>query len=125
MGLHLMGAIIGDISGSWYEFRNIKKRPDSLVTPRDFFTDDSVLTIAVAHGMVSAFSKIDRSQLAQSPDAQRCVKDEVTTSLWQFAQQYPDAGYGRTFVHWFADAAAGRGAEPYNSWGTPKGLCIS
>lgn len=125
MGLHLMGAIIGDISGSWYEFRNIKKRPDSLVTPRDFFTDDSVLTIAVAHGMVSAFSKIDRSQLAQSPDAQRCVKDEVTTSLWQFAQQYPDAGYGKTFVHWFADAVAGRGAEPYNSWGNGSAMRVS
>lgn len=125
MGLHLMGAIIGDISGSWYEFRNIKKRPDSLVIPRDFFTDDSVLTIAVAHGMVSAFSKIDRSQLAQSLDAQRCVKDEVTTSLWQFAQRYPDAGYGRTFVHWFADAAAGRGAEPYNSWGNGSAMRVS
>ena len=125
MGLHLMGAIIGDISGSWYEFRNLKQRPESLVTPRDFFTDDSVLTIAVARGMINGFSKIDRSLLAQNANAQRCLKNEVTTSLWQFAQRYPDAGYGRTFVHWFADAAAGRGAEPYNSWGNGSAMRVS
>lgn len=125
MGLHLMGALIGDISGSWYEFRNLKQRPDRLVTPRDFFTDDSVLTLAVAHGMVEAFHKVDRSRLLQDLNAQNVLKADVTKSLWQFAQRYPDAGYGRTFIRWYQDAAAGRSAEPYNSWGNGSAMRVS
>lgn len=117
MALHLMGAVIGDISGSWYEFRDFKERPEQLVTQRDFFTDDSVLTIAVARGMIDAFQTVDRALLPQSPDAQRQVKEEVTQSLWQFAQRYPDRGYGNTFIRWYTDAANGLGAAPYNSWG--------
>lgn len=125
MALHLMGAVIGDISGSWYEFRDFKERPEQLVTQRDFFTDDSVLTIAVARGMIDAFQTVDRALLPQSPDAQRQVKEEVTQSLWQFAQRYPDRGYGNTFIRWYTDASNGLGAAPYNSWGNGSAMRVS
>jgi ADP-ribosylglycohydrolase len=125
MKLHLMGAVTGDISGSWYEFRDFKARPETLILPRDFFTDDTVLTIAVAHGMIAGFRQIDRSQLAQSPEAQKIVRGEITRALWQFAQRYPDAGYGRTFYRWFRNAARGRRAKPYNSWGNGSAMRAS
>lgn len=125
MKLYLMGAILGDISGSWYEFRNVKQRPDRLITERDWFTDDSVLTIAVAHGMINGLQKIDRAQLIQDTKEQDIVKAEIVRSLWQFAQCYPNVGYGRTFIRWFTEAAAGKGAEPYNSWGNGSAMRVS
>lgn len=97
MALHLMGAVIGDISGSWYEFRDFKERPEQLVTQRDFFTDDSVLTIAVARGMIDAFQTVDRALLPQSPDAQRQVKEEVTQSLWAVCPALPRQGVRQHF----------------------------
>lgn len=125
MELHLIGAIIGDISGSWYEFRNFKQRPDTLITPRDRFTDDSVLTIAIARGMINGFQQIDRSQLAHNPQAQAILKAELTQSLCQFAQRYPDVGYGKTFIRWFTGAATGADAKPYHSWGNGSAMRVS
>lgn len=125
MELHLIGAIIGDISGSWYEFRNFKQRPDTLITSRDRFTDDSVLTIAIARGMLNGFQQIDRSQLPHDPQAQTILKSELTQSLCQFAQRYPDVGYGKTFIRWFTGAAAGAAAMPYNSWGNGSAMRVS
>lgn len=125
MGLHLMGAVTGDISGSWYEFREWKERPETLILPRDYFTDDSVLTIAVAHGMIAGLQQIDRSQLANDQEAQKIVRAEITRALWQFAMRYPDAGYGRTFYRWFRSAARRGKAKPYNSWGNGSAMRAS
>ena len=125
MGKRLMGAVIGDISGSWYEFSKYKGRPEKLILSRDRFTDDTVLTVAVGHGMVRAFRKVSRAGLAGDEAAQKTVRAEVTESLWRFAMRYPKAGYGRTFIKWFHDAAAGLGAEPYNSWGNGSAMRAS
>ena len=121
----MMGAIIGDISGSWYEFRTFKQRPDTLVMQRDFFTDDSVLTLAVAEGMLNGFEKVDRAALMQEEDAQATFRLEIAKSICAFAHRYPDAGYGRTFVHWYADAYERQVYEPYNSWGNGSAMRAS
>ena len=89
--MRLLGAVIGDISGSWYEFRGYKQRPDTLVTQRDFFTDDSVLTLAVAEGMMNGFEKVDRAKL-QDEDVQAAFRLEIVKSICEFAHRYPDAG---------------------------------
>ena len=47
----LLGAIIGDVIGSIYEFNNIKAKDFDLVSPYSQFTDDSVMTMAVAHAL--------------------------------------------------------------------------
>ena len=125
MGQRFMGAITGDIAGSWYEFRGYKGWPEELVLSRDFFTDDSVLTLAVAHGMLRAFEQVDRTTLAEDRQAQTVVRAELTESLWQFARRYPDAGYGRTFQQWYRHAARGRTAKPYNSWGNGSAMRAS
>ena len=49
----MLGAIIGDIAGSVYEFNNIKSEDFSLLEDRCFFTDDSVMTVAVAEALLN------------------------------------------------------------------------
>lgn len=122
--MRLLGAVIGDISGSWYEFRGYKQRPDTLVTQRDFFTDDSVLTLAVAEGMMNGFEKADRSKL-QDEDVQAAFRLEIVKSICEFAHRYPDAGYGNTFVRWYAEAYERQVYEPYNSWGNGSAMRAS
>ena len=122
--MRLLGAVIGDISGSWYEFRGYKQRPDTLVTQRDFFTDDSVLTLAVAEGMMNGFEKVDRARL-QDEDVQDAFRLEIVKSICEFAHRYPDAGYGNTFVRWYAEAYKRQVYEPYNSWGNGSAMRAS
>ena len=122
--MRLLGAVIGDISGSWYEFRGFKQRPAALVTQRDFFTDDSVLTLAVAEGMMNGFEKVDRARL-QDEDVQAAFRLEIVKSICEFAHRYPDAGYGNTFIRWYADAYERQVYEPYNSWGNGSAMRAS
>ena len=122
--MRLLGAVIGDISGSWYEFREFKKRPATLVTQRDFFTDDSVLTLAVAEGFMNGFEKVDRARL-QDKDVQAAFRLEIVKSICEFAHRYPDAGYGNTFIRWYADAYERQVYEPYNSWGNGSAMRAS
>ena len=122
--MRLLGAVIGDISGSWYEFRGFKQRPAALVTQRDFFTDDSVLTLAVAEGMMNGFEKVDRARL-QDEDVQAAFRLEIVKSICEFAHRYPDAGYGNTFIRWYAEAYKRQVYEPYNSWGNGSAMRAS
>ena len=122
--MRLLGAVIGDISGSWYEFRGYKQRPDTLVTQRDFFTDDSVLTLAVAEGMMNGFEKVDRAKL-QDEDVQAAFRLEIVKSICEFAHRYPDAGSGNTFVCWYVEAYKRQVYEPYNSWGNGSAMRAS
>lgn len=123
--MRLMGAAIGDISGSWYEFRNNKERPAHLITQRDRFTDDSVLTLAVARGMLNGFAQVSRSDLLRNEGAQAAFRLEIARSICAFAHRYPDVGYGNTFIHWYADAYQRQVYEPYNSWGNGSAMRAS
>ena len=123
--MRLLGAVIGDISGSWYEFRGFKQRPAALVTQRDFFTDDSVLTLAVAEGMMNGFEQVDRTKLMQDESAQNAFRLEIVKSICEFAHRYPDAGYGNTFLRWYVEAYERKVYQPYNSWGNGSAMRAS
>ncbi|MBL6985223.1 MAG: ADP-ribosylglycohydrolase family protein [Candidatus Thioglobus sp.] len=98
----MLGAIIGDVVGSVYEWNNIKHKDFSpLFSKRAFFTDDSVLTVAL-------MDAIDRSV---SYD---------TVMRWYYTQ-YPDAGYGRRFHHWCKYDTG----MAYNSWGNGSAMRTS
>lgn len=97
----MLGAITGDIIGSVYEARPTKSKDFPLFTDYSRFTDDTVLTVAVA----------------------RAILDEApyVESLKQFARRYPNAGYGASFYQWiFAPHS-----EPYNSWGNGSAMRVS
>ena len=97
----MIGAIAGDIIGSVYEWQNIKTKQFDLFRPDCFFTDDTVLTVALAE---SILMQTDYASLMK--DYYRC---------------YPGAGYGGLFHQW----AQAHDSEPYNSWGNGAAMRIS
>lgn len=120
-GLVMVGAMIGDIAGSEYEWANIKHMPGELITARSRFTDDTVLTYAVAAGMMEALGKVVRPGLCSDPAAQALVRDAVAAGLRSFYRRYPQAGYGRAFSAW----AQAPDAPPYGSWGNGSAMRVS
>jgi len=97
----MLGAIAGDIIGSVYEWNNIKSKEFELFSSRSFFTDDSVLTVALADALINGY---DFGQLMK-----------------QYYHRYPDAGYGGSFHKW----ASTPDTKPYNSWGNGSAMRTS
>ena len=97
----MLGAIAGDVIGSVYESRPIKRLDFPLFKPSSCFTDDTVLTIAIADAILN--------------------QKDYGTTLQSFGQAYPDAGYGGSFVEWIFAADI----QPYNSWGNGSAMRVS
>lgn len=97
----MIGAIAGDIIGSVYEADPIKTKDFPLFHPQCRFTDDSVLTIAVARAILT------------DTDYRRRV--------WEMGRRYPHAGYGGTFAGWLGSDDP----QPYNSWGNGAAMRVS
>ena len=97
----MIGAIAGDIIGSVYEWENIKTTEFDLFHPLVRFTDDTVLTVAVAEHL------LDGTSLAET--------------LKRYYRNYPHAGYGGLFHRW----ARSDDPEPYNSFGNGSAMRVS
>lgn len=97
----MIGAIAGDIIGSVYEANPTKSKNFPLFSARSRFTDDSVLTVAVADSILTG----------------RPYRDAV----WEMGRRYPRAGYGGTFISWLHSADP----QPYNSWGNGSAMRVS
>lgn len=97
----MIGAIAGDIVGSVYEWNNIKRKDFPLFGDRCFFTDDSILTVALADTIMTGTPYVD--------------------NLKKFYRWYPNGGYGGSFHVW----AQSTNSEPYNSWGNGAAMRIS
>lgn len=111
----MYGAILGDIIGSPYEFDRGSKTKDFPFFDRGAtFTDDSVMTIAVAEALMAA---ADRGVL----EDERAVKDVIIDSMHKWGRRYPDAGYGGRFYYWLRDGDR----RPYNSWGNGSAMRVS
>lgn len=94
----MLGAIVGDIVGSIYEFQNTKSTDFDLFTPWTNFTDDTVMTLAVAKWLVE-----DESHSLQG----------LVYYMQELGRKYPNAGYGGNFDAWLYR----ENPQPYNSWG--------
>ena len=107
----MLGAIIGDICGSTYEFHNVKKK-DQLVMFREgsIPTDDSVMTVAVAKALMDTYG-----------DRDAVIRTAIIDSMHYYGHLFPDAGYGGRFYDWLADSDR----RPYNSWGNGSGMRVS
>ena len=102
----MLGAIIGDVVGSRFEFNNIKSKHFKLVDKDSTFTDDSVLTIAVMDWLLHSSVKCNKT---------------ATEFLQKWARKYPNAGYGGMFYHWKDES----NPKPYNSCGNGSAMRIS
>ncbi len=108
----MYGAILGDIIGSPYEFdRGNKTKDFPLFSKHSEFTDDTVMTIAVADAFLDM-------QFAEDDDVTR---DRLVHYLRKWGKKYPNAGYGLRFSFWLRD----RYAAPYNSWGNGSAMRVS
>ena len=116
---HLIGAIVGDIVGSRFEWRNCKSKDFTFLVGRgegEFpccFTDDTVMTLAIADAIMRWREGGDTSYGALSSCA---IK-----SMQAFGRHYPHAGYGGAFRAWLRD----RNPLPYNSWGNGAAMRVS
>ena len=100
----MLGAIIGDIVGSVYEFDNIKTKDFELFKPDCRFTDDTVMTCAVAEAIMNGGSEKD-----------------FILSMKKYGRMYPHAGYGGRFRVWLRS----KDSEPYNSFGNGSAMLVS
>ena len=105
----MLGAIIGDIVGSRFEWNNIKTKEFEFLTYKCSPTDDSIMTLALAQAIL--VSKPDCSDL--SKNAVECMQ--------AVGRNYPDCGYGGKFRQWmFSD-----NPQPYNSFGNGAAMRVS
>ena len=100
----MLGAIIGDIVGSIYEFDNIKTKNFNLFTNEMFFTDDTVMTIAIADAIING-----------------AKPENFILSMKKWGGDYIDKSYGASFINWLKS----ENSEPYNSWGNGSAMRVS
>lgn len=105
----MLGAIIGDIVGSRFEWNNYRAKDFEFLTYKCFFTDDSVMSLAVAKAILN--SKKDHSDL--SANAIRYMQE--------IGRPYPDCGYGGSFYDWIY----AKDPKPYNSFGNGAAMRVS
>ncbi len=105
----MLGAIIGDIVGSRFEWRNIKSKEFDFLTRECIPTDDSVMTLALAQAIL--VSRADFSDLSEK--AVQCMQS--------VGRRYPNCGYGGRFRIWmFSD-----NPQPYGSFGNGAAMRVS
>jgi len=95
----MLGAACGDIAGSEYEFHNIKEKPEKLITEKSRFTDDTVMTCAVAEGLRHGLSVLPKGWM-NSEEAEALIFRSVQESMLEYGRRYPNAGYGASFSEW-------------------------
>ncbi|MBE6679928.1 MAG: ADP-ribosylglycohydrolase [Ruminococcaceae bacterium] len=106
----MLGAIIGDIIGSPYEFESDKTKDFMLFVPNCRPTDDSIMTIAVGCACVEA-------DCSDEDD----FKKKLAYRMRQLGRLYPDAGYGRKFYEWLITD----GAEAYGGYTNGSAMRVS
>lgn len=110
----MLGAIVGDVVGSAHEHRPVQERDFPLFTRTSSFTDDTVLTTAVASAILEARGAADGT--TSSPG-----EPDYALAILTFARQWPRAGYGGDFRAWMRSAHP----QPYGSWGNGSAMRVS
>ena len=106
----MYGAILGDIIGSPYEFdRSPKTKDFPLLSQACYYTDDSVMTIAVAEAFLDA------------PEDEDLIRARVIDAMRKWGRLYHDAGYGAYFCNWLAEDDP----QPYHSYGNGSAMRVS
>jgi type I restriction enzyme M protein len=105
----MLGAIIGDMVGSIYEFDNHRSKDFPLFGSRCYPTDDSIMTIAVAKAILENGGKVEG------------LSEKTVEWMQRIGQQYPNSGYGRRFQEWMYDDDP----KPYRSYGNGAAMRVS
>ena len=105
----MLGALIGDIAGSIYEWHNHKSKDFPFLQPQCRMTDDSIMTTAIAAAVLEGIDDLDE------------FKAHVITQMRDFGARYPGRGYGPRFERWLASPDP----QPYHSLGNGSAMRVS
>ena len=108
----MLGAITGDIIGSIYEFNNIKHKDFKLLTDKNYFTDDSIMTIAIYSALKKCKGNYNK------------LSSFAISEMQRFGKLYPNSSkisYGGRFAQWLI----GNNPQPYNSFGNGSAMRVS
>lgn len=113
----MLGAIVGDIVGSPYEFNNHRSKDFPLFTRASFVTDDSIMTLALAKALMETARNLDREDEAFYP----LLSEMAVKYMQEVGRPYPDCGYGGRFFSWiYSDQP-----QPYRSYGNGAAMRVS
>ena len=105
----MIGAIIGDIVGSRFEWNNHRSKDFDLIPHQCFFTDDSIMSLAVCDALMRC-----------RPDF-TSLGEQAVRSMQEIGRPYPNSGYGGSFYRWmYSDHP-----KPYNSFGNGAAMRVS
>lgn len=102
----MIGALLGDMVGSVYEFENIKTKDFLLFCDESMYTDDSIMTLAITEILQNGYVN---------------DKDKIIDTIKKWGRAYPNAGYGGLFNYWVLSNERG----PYNSYGNGSAMRVS
>ena len=105
----MLGAMIGDIAGSRFEFNNHRSKEFELFHKDCDFTDDTVMTLAVVQALMDYDGSIEN------------FKEKLIEIMHELGWKYPYRGYGGRFGWWIF----GNHTEPYNSYGNGSAMRVS
>ena len=107
----MLGAMIGDICGSVYEFNNERRMEKLELFKKGCFpTDDSVMTVAVARALMDSWG-----------DSDEVIRQTLVNAMHYYGHLFPRAGYGGRFYNWLGQYDR----RPYNSWGNGSAMRVS
>ena len=107
----MIGAIIGDVVGSRFEFNNYKSKNFEMFDKKCDFTDDSVMTLAIAKALLPYEAITDYESF----------KKELVAVMHEVGMRYPHCGYGGRFYVWMMK----NHTEPYNSFGNGSAMRVA
>ncbi|AEV67451.1 ADP-ribosylglycohydrolase family protein [Acetivibrio clariflavus] len=111
----MLGAIAGDIIGSLFEWNNVKTVDFELFNSQSRFTDDTVMTIAIADAILNRLSH--NNYIVNEIEAEKIY----AYKLKEYGRKYPNVGYGRMFEQWLSSEEL----KPYNSYGNGSAMRVS
>ena len=107
----MLGAVVGDVIGSLYEVNNIKEKDFSLFSNQSRYTDDSVMSCAIAQSCLD---------YCKNKNIEKFRKN-VIKNMRTLGRLHINAGYGGTFIRWILT----KNPVPYNSWGNGSAMRVS
>lgn len=113
----MLGAIIGDIVGSIYEFNNVKDKRFFFLTKYSTITDDSVMTMAIARALMDCSEAIRN----KTEGYEKKLYDKCVEYMVYYGKRFLNAGFGRRFRKWLKD----ENRKPYGSYGNGSAMRVS
>ncbi len=119
----MLGAIIGDIVGSRFEFNNHRSKDFLLFSDECFVTDDSIMTLAVAKAIMDTEKAVMKLQGKEHFELEyhRLLGELSVQCMQEIGRNYPNCGYGGMFSTWMFSEHP----KPYNSFGNGAAMRIS